>query len=90
MEESSEDQENDHQHHRTRGSGDREKPNEANLAQVDTSHKLLKGAWIYETLGIDLSISDEENVISVGEVEKTHADGSKSKNQRCDARVDDT
>ena len=80
MEESSEDQENDHENDRARGSGNREESNEANLAQIDTSHKLLKGAWIYETFGIDLSISDEEDVVLISKVEETHANGSKSKN----------
>ena len=35
----------------------------------------MEGAWVDESLGVDLRVGYEEDIVAVGEVEEEYADG---------------
>lgn len=70
MDENREDEENDHENQWTDCSSDSKQTDEADLREIDSSKKLLQGTGVYKTLGIDLRISDEEDIVSEGEIEE--------------------
>lgn len=74
------DQEEDHEDQRTWGFGDAEEADETNFSQVDSGQGLLECAWVEQALGVDLGVGDEEDVVSVGEVKESHADGREAQN----------
>jgi len=84
------DEEEDHEDQRTWGCRNGEQANETDLSEVDSCEQLLECSWVYQALGVDLGVGDEEDVVSVCEVEEGHADGCEAEDQGCDAGVGDT
>lgn len=70
MEQNEEDEEDDCEDDRGNGCTDGEQTNHHNQPDITSSKNLLEGAWINETLGIDLGVCDEEDIISVGNVKE--------------------
>ena len=81
------DEEDNHEDDGPNRCGDTEESDEAELGNVDTSEKVLESTGVYQALGIDVAVGDEENVVSVSGVEQGHSDGRESEDEGSDARV---
>ena len=90
MEECGEDQGNNHENQWARSNGNCEETNEADFTNVDASQKLLESARVYQTLGVDLSVGHEENIVLEGAIEQAHSDGSEAKDERRNTTVHNT
>jgi len=70
MIEDCEDQKDNHEYQGSDSCSDSEESNQTDLGEVDTCEQLLQSSWINQALGVNLTVGDEEDVISVGEVEE--------------------
>lgn len=89
MEQDGEDEEDDHEDDRAGCCRDNEETSHANLCNVDTSHQVLEGTWVYETLGVNVGLGDEENVVPVCKVKERDTSSGKTENKRSNAGVDE-
>ena len=85
-----EDEESNHEHDRSWGCGNSKESDETNLSNVDTSEKMLESTRVYQALGINVAVGDEENVVSVREVEQGHSDCRKAEDEGSNAGVGNT
>lgn len=89
------DEEEDHQNKRTestdgRSGCDSEETNEAQLRNVKTDKQLLQSARVDAAFGVDVSVIDEKQVVTVGEVKEVESDCRKDEDQWCNAGVADS
>lgn len=90
MEENDEDEEDHHENDGARCGLDTEKPDEADDGEVGAGSGLLQCSRIHETLGVDVGVEDEEEVIAIGKVDEVETDSREAENERCNDRVRDS
>lgn len=89
VEEDREDETDDGDDQRTDGGRQSKETDHANLGEVYASQDVLQGTWVDETLSVDLGVGDEEDVVTVGEVEEEDANGCEAEDEGCDHGVRD-
>ena len=89
VEEDDEDQEDDHEDNGPSSCGRTEKTDQANGGKIHSHRGLLQCSGIYQTLGVDVRVIDEEQVVAVRKVDEVKADRGKPKDKRRNDRVRD-
>ena len=87
MEQDGADEANDGDDQWTDGDGDSEETNHADLCKVDAGRQVLEGTWVDETLGVNLGVCDEKDVVAVCQIEEENTDGCETEDEGCNHRV---
>lgn len=91
----SEDKEENHENERTDGTlasttANRKETDDANFRNVDTDEQMTESLGVDTSLGINLSVVDEEEIVAESEVEEIETDGGEEKDQWCDNGIADS
>ena len=89
MEKDGEDKEDDHENDWSWGFMDTKETDEADDCQVDTCCGLLQRTRVYQAFGVDIGVVNEEEVVTIGEIDQIQTDCRETKDKRSDDRVSD-